>query len=159
MVPVLIPMKQGNTLTGETLKSIIEQSMDTSVIPVTCRPESDNRRANEAVCRNVLLGMAEDLADEYFVMMDDDVVLPDRTCLERGILQLLAGGHSLGAVHIRYKAPYNPEHFDIGCVVVRRNAACCVAFDTKLHDADCHCNTFSNRLRANNFRQEWLTHA
>ena len=135
------------------------QTVDTSIRPFVRMAEHENRRADEAQCRNVLLSYACELDTEYFAMMDDDVALPSPNCLERAVLQLLNGGESLGAVHICPKGRTPTGHFDIGCVVMRRTAACTVVFDTRIPADGCHCSTFGDRLRAFNFRQEWLNHA
>jgi len=154
-IEIMIPMKFGNSLSADVLDGIIRQrGIRSNITPIICSRQGVSGRQNEAYTRNRLFSVAADRGYEMFLMMDDDIILTEHNSIESSFVQLLAGGNNLGAVHIHSKPGEVTGHMDIGCVALRGTVAGCIAFDTRI--TDCHCDSFGDKLRAHDFRQEWL---
>ncbi len=152
-----MPLKDGHGISQRVLDGIREQTVELELMPVSRPGSRPNRRAGEAHCRNVLLGVLSRVPDEVLVMMDRDVVLTDPGAVDAAVGRLCSDDQ-LKVVHIRYKqltANANPNHYDMGCIVFKREVASKVLFDVTREG--CCCNTLTQHLQACGWRQEYLS--
>lgn len=154
MIPVLMPLKDGHAIPCEVLNALNRQTMDVTLIPVS-RPGFRNRRAGEALCRNILLSVLGGMGHaDLAVMMDRDMVLLAPNAFERACTRL-KGDESLKVVHIPCKPGLSNKHFDIGCMVFKREVASKVLFDVT--QETCCCEALTNHLNECGWRQEYLS--
>jgi hypothetical protein len=153
MLPVLMPLRDGHQIARPVLRGLMEQTVPLSLVPVS-RPGFANPRAGESLCRNVLLSVLERIGQDVAAMMDRDVILRDPGALEAATIRL-AQDPDLKAVHVRYKAGFNPAHFDLGCMVFRREIARAVLFD--VNRSTCCCSALTEHMAALGWKQAYLS--
>jgi hypothetical protein len=155
MLPVLMPLRDGHDVPGAVMRGLLEQSTPLSLVPVS-RPGQTNRRAGESLSRNVLLGVLARIHSDVAVMMDRDVVLTDAHAVKEAV-HALRGRPELKVVHIRVKPNLTDRHFDMACIVFKREVASRVLFDVTRDG--CCCVTLTEHLRDCGWRQEYLSDA
>jgi len=161
IIPVLIPMKDGHILYPDVYKSILNQTIQLSIIPIT-RPrlEIDTIKGidpniekdichgylSQAQNRNIAVDSISSYKGDFIVMMDCDTVLLENNVIEKAI-EKLSKNKNLGVVHINKRAieikDLELPHYDIGCIIIRTTILRKITFRSET-PATCNCISFHN---------------
>jgi len=158
MITVLMPLADGHAIHPDVLAGIVMQSVESHLIPIS-RPELENKRVSEAVCRRLLTKYA---THPYSVFLDSDVVFVTRNDIQDAITFMDEHQEvDIGAYNSKRLPPRG--HVPIGCAIVRTDRILDYSWPVK---HKCHCLTvgqvFNVRLIDNRKLSEvtrWRTQA
>lgn len=143
----LIPLKDGHEISTEVLRGLAGQSISLQPVFVS-RPQRDDDPSRSlqkgqlsiTECRNLLrdLALQNWPGDEYFLMMNRDVILRSDTV--QSMLNFLSSNKEYGALCCWTRKPpmrniKDSLHVDIACMLIRASSLSSIHFHN-----ECGCN-------------------
>lgn len=117
MIPVLIPMKDGQILYPYMYHSIANQSIGLAIIPIT-RTSSKNKNSN------IKIQDIKDYKSDFIVILDYNIVLLEDNVIENSIKKL-QGSKDLAVVHLNTKNTLvkllETSNCDVNCIVAKKS--------------------------------------
>lgn len=148
-----MPLADGQHIPSDVLLGIARQTADVSLVPASTPPLA-SRRSGEAMSRNLLMMCLVDMKVKVAVMMDRDVVLTNKTVVER-LVEVVMMYKDLVMVHVPHKPGGDPFHMDLGCVAFRKELCTRLTWPT-METEGCLCGFTTTQLQSIGGRQLWL---
>ncbi len=154
IIPCLVPLKDGHVLQPEFYGGLLNQTHRVLIVPVSRPVLPSGKYPTQALVRNRLFSLLEDIECDFAMMVDCDNLITDPFAVSAAIFKL-SEVSDLKVVHLRTKARYTPGHFDIGAIVFVKEIIYHVTFacDTP---KECNCEGFTRAIRRAGWRQDWL---
>lgn len=141
----MIPLKDWHTLMPEVIKGIMEQTIPIQLLCVSrpkkaskdpYLPKKDNGVISITECRNLIREEALKTNEEFFLILNSDVIFTSPTDVE-DMLNFLKSHEEFGLVALNTRKEHLPTlelkfHVDIACSIIRRY----VLENIKFHNND-----------------------
>jgi len=155
ILPCLVPLKDGHLMQPEFISALSVQSQKVAVMAVSRAAVPAGKYASQAITRNRLFSLLENVDCRFAAMLDCDNILTDPDALNDACIMLLTSASDLKVVHLRMKPRYTPGHFDIGAMVFVKEIIHHIKFTCDNPQA-CNCTAFGKQVQRCGWRQTWL---
>lgn len=151
MLPVIIPLRDGQNIPMETLKGLLLQEVPFEIYPLTREGTDERGKKYEAIAKtsNEAFKIFSAISSKVFLYLNRDRVL--LTNIFSTVLNKFENNPNLGAFHI--STAHAPHHIDLGCVFIRgsilSNLEIC-----RCPDSRCNCYDFAKAIREKGFIQD-----
>jgi hypothetical protein len=155
IIPCLVPLKDGHVLQPEFYAGLLNQTQQVVIMPVSRPPIPAGKYPTQALVRNRLFTLVEEVECEFVAMLDCDNIVSDPNALSAAIIKL-SEASDLKVVHFRFKPRYTPGHFDIGGMLFTKEVIYHITF-TCDNPQVCNCTGFSEQIARAGWKQDWLS--
>ena len=110
MIPIFVPMKDGQVLMPEVMRGVLNQSLKCGIVPITSTCDQETRETNKV---SNLLRALKINSNPYFIQMDSDVVLGNELMIEEMMMDHANMGKDIVLATTRKEVlnqcPYSPH--------------------------------------------------